>query len=147
MAEIIDRDDAVEYTKGEPKLLLHANQSEEAITQALSASNGEVLAALNRSGRYDDAAVSALTSATAPGDLKSLTLARFLHHLTKADDRRPDRIGSAAADASKTLSFIATGNYVVEGITASTVNGVTYQVPTRKFDRANNDYYGIPTRS
>jgi 3-hydroxy-3-methylglutaryl CoA synthase len=144
MAAVIDRATAVDYFKSEATLLQWAGNSEDAITIALDAANGEVIAALRRSGSYDSSAISALVVATAPGELKSIALARFAHHLTKADAARPDLFTAAAEDAQKTLAFIATGNHIVESVTTAQPTIVRGTAPDLVFDNldtTNGHYY------
>lgn len=118
--EIASRETLVDYVRSDASLLRYAASSEDAITNALAAAHGEVLGALYRSGKYDTDAIAALTSATAPADLRDITHARALHHLTKSGGARPDLIGIAATEAKGEISLIATGNRVIIGITAST---------------------------
>lgn len=131
MAIIIDRAYLVSYVKSEDTLVTYAQGDEAAITEAIGVAEADALAALRRKRYYTDAALAALTPATAPVDLKNRVAARAIDHLTRMDAGRPDNLKTAGDEASTWFSWVATGSVIVDGLERRKRGGVRGASPER----------------
>jgi hypothetical protein len=128
---VIDETDLVDWFKRESTLSDYSSGDAAAITRAISRASKQLIAALRRCGRYTQEAIDALSPLTTPEDVKGFACAIAADELTKSDAARPASIDTAAAEARKQVSWIATGNYIVDGITKTKRKRVRGASPKR----------------
>ncbi|HXG58193.1 MAG TPA: hypothetical protein VNL91_04150 [Thermoanaerobaculia bacterium] len=138
MGQIIDEDSLITHLQAEEILNQYAGANVDAIARAVGVGNNDTIAALKRSRKYDSDAVDALTPDTAPPTLISIACAIATDDLTSGHSGRAESIGAALERAKSKLSLIATGNYLVEGLTlAPSSSPPTAKVSERVFTPEN----------
>lgn len=133
---------------GEVARYSHGHDAEvtEAIAQAWDSARS---AALNY---FTAASWDALTSGTLPPEAKRHLVSDAID-LLSAGSNRPDYIGTKSEEAKEWRSWLAADRVrsfdavlARRDDAAEDGGDVTYQLPARKFNREENDYWNIPER-